>query len=114
MYVPAVCSLVGRRKLLQHKKKNDAVTLSHCQVQHSQKNDDLEVKLNSVTAVKKADKTFDFPTSNLVDSVVKQMEHKLTLWEGEVVQVRSKNTNVTAYQTSFYVNNTLLPGRGGN
>ena len=37
----------------------------------SRKNDDLEVKLNSVTAVKKADKTFDIPTSNPVDSVVK-------------------------------------------
>ena len=60
-----------RRKLLQHKEKSDPVTLSHCQVQHSRKNDDLEVKLNSVTAVKKADKTFDIPTSNPLDSVVK-------------------------------------------
>ena len=39
-------------------KKKIIVTLSHCQVQQSRKNDNLEVKLNSVTAIKKADKNF--------------------------------------------------------
>ena len=60
-----------RRKLLQHQEKNDPVTLSHCAVQRSRKNDDLEVKLNSVTAVKKADKQIDISISNPVDAIVK-------------------------------------------
>ena len=39
-----------RQKLLHHHEKNDAVTLSHCQVQRSRKTDVLEIKFNSVTA----------------------------------------------------------------
>ena len=50
-----------RRKLLQHQEKNDPVTLSHCQVQQSRKNDNLEVKLNSVTAIKRQIKIFLLP-----------------------------------------------------
>ena len=46
------------RKLFQHQEKNDSVTLSHCQVQQSQKNDNLEVELNPVTAIKKQIKNF--------------------------------------------------------
>ena len=42
-----------QRKLLQHQDKNDPVTLSHCQVQQSRKTDNLQVNLNSVTAIKK-------------------------------------------------------------
>ena len=58
-----------RHKLLQHQEKNDPVTLSHCQVQQSRQNDNLEVKLNSVTAIKKADKNIFI--NNPVDSVIK-------------------------------------------
>ena len=79
-----------RRKPLQHKEKNDPVTLSHCQVQHSRKNDDLEVKLNSATAVKKADKTFDIPTSNPIDSVatIKDMtEYSTVTVEAKVLHI---------------------------
>ena len=47
-----------QRKPLQHQEKNDPVTLLHCQVQRSRKNNNLEVKLNSVTAIKKQIKKF--------------------------------------------------------
>ena len=51
-----------QRKLLQHQEKNYPVTLSHYQVQQSRKIDNLEVKLNSVTAIKKANSVIKLVT----------------------------------------------------
>ena len=50
-----------RKKLFDYQAQNDAVALSHCQVQQSRKADLLELKLNTMTEVRKASKQFDVP-----------------------------------------------------